>query len=69
MKSVSIIIILCTVPAGLGVIIDRLMLNRHKGRLHDALLRYWNHLDDDHQTHPHTDRCRVSKIRPQQQTN
>jgi hypothetical protein len=46
MKSVSIIIILCTLPAGLGVIIDRLMLNRHKGRIHDALLRYWVHLDE-----------------------
>ena len=46
MKSVSVIIVLCTLPAGMGVIVDRLMLRRHKGRLHNALLRYWLHLEE-----------------------
>ena len=46
MYYVSVTIILCSLPAGLGVIVDRLMLRRHKGRLHDALLQYWVNLDE-----------------------
>jgi len=46
MVYVTVTIALCSIPAGLGAIVDRLLLRRHKGRLHDALLRYWVHLDE-----------------------
>jgi hypothetical protein len=42
----STIIIVMGFFAGIGPIIDRLMLNRHKGRLYDWLLLLWNRLDE-----------------------
>ena len=39
-------LLLAGLIAGVGPIIDRLLLTRQKGVLHNALIRMWNRLDD-----------------------
>lgn len=41
----SVIIILCAVPPAVGATVDRLLRSQDKGKLHDALLRYWLSLE------------------------
>ncbi len=46
MNKFTIIIALASIPATIGIVIDRLLLNRTKGTLHQNLLKYWIRLDE-----------------------
>lgn len=46
MEKLAIFVAVAGLPAGLGSIIDMILLRRHKGRIHNALTKFWVFLDD-----------------------
>ena len=46
MTELTIIALICGIPAGAGVAIDKLLLKRTKGDIHHVLLKFWIWLDN-----------------------